>query len=126
MENVKRSCAGLFTLFLLVGWTRPAGAHGILLESTPKSGETVTVGVSEVTLRFNSRIERALSRLQLTGPSGERLPLAVTRSETQGPAWLTAPVPTLLPGRYTVHWKVFTVDGRLSHGSFSFQVAERR
>ena len=121
-----RSYAGLFGLVLLVGWAAAAAAHGILMESMPKSGEMVAVGASQVALRFNSRIERGLSRLVLTGSSGERVALAVRRSETQGPDWLTAPLPPLAPGLYTIRWKAFTVDGRLSRGSFSFQVGERR
>ena len=125
MSGFRRTCAGLFALFLLVGWARPAGTHGILLASTPKSGETVTVGISQVVLRFNSRIERALSKLLLSGSSGERVSLAVRLPETQEPNWLTATLPTLPLGLYTVHWKVFSVDGHVTHGSFSFQVTER-
>ncbi len=31
----------------------------------------------------------------------------------------------LAPGLYTVHRRIFTADGHLSHGRFSFQVAGR-
>jgi len=34
-------------------------------------------------------------------------------------------LPPLAPGLYTVHWRIFTRDGHLSHGRFSFQVAGR-
>jgi methionine-rich copper-binding protein CopC len=78
-----------------------ASSSGVLLESVPKARETVAV-VKRLDLRFNSRIEPA------------------------GPNWLTAPLPPLEPGLYTVRWRVLTVDGHLSGGSFSFRVAEGR
>lgn len=112
----------LLMLFLLLAIGGPAVAHGILVDSMPKSGETVAVGVSQVALRFNSRIEPALSRLRLTGPSGDLVRLRAQPSAA-GPNWLTAALPGLQAGLYTVHWRVFTVDGRVSHGSFSFRVA---
>ncbi len=116
-------CRALFALFMLLAMAGPAAAHGILLDSTPRSGETVAVGVSRVDLRFNSRIEHALSRILLTGPLGERVPLPAGPSEMPAPDRLTVPLPILPPGLYTAHWRAFTVDGRLSRGSFSFLVA---
>lgn len=118
-------CVALFALFMLLAMAGPAAAHGILLESTPRSGETVAVGVSRVDLRFNSRVEHTLSRILLAGPSGEPVRFPAGPSETPTPDRLTAPLPILSPGLYTVHWRVFTVDGHLSHGRFSFQIAER-
>ncbi len=79
----------------------------------------------ELDLRFNSRIEPAFSALLLTGPSGEQVRLRAGFSEPEGPNRLAALLPPLGPGLYTVHWRVLTVDGHVSHGSFSFRVAER-
>ena len=118
-------CVVLFALFMLLAMAGPAAAHGILLESTPRSGETVAVGVSRVDLRFNSRIEHTLSRILLAGPSGEPVPLPAGLFKKAGPDRLAVPLPILPPGLYTAHWRVFTVDGHLSHGRFSFQIAQR-
>jgi len=117
--------AALSSLFMLLALAGPAAAHGILLESTPRSGETVAAGVPRVDLRFNSRIEHALSQILLTGPLGERVPLPAGPSKKAGPDRLAVPLTILPPGLYTVHWRVFTVDGHLSHGRFSFQIAQR-
>lgn len=126
VSNMNRWWAGLLWSVVLFGIPAQASAHGILLESTPRSDETVALGVSRVDLRFNSRIEHPLSRILLTGPLGERVPLPARLSGTAGPDRLTATLPILPPGLYTVHWRVFTVDGHLSHGRFSFQIAQRR
>jgi len=116
---------GLLALLVLLGAPGLAVAHGILLDSKPKAGETTPLGVSLVELRFNVRIEQGLSRLRLTGPSGQDVPLPGGSAKAAGLAQLTAALPPLAPGLYTVHWRIFTRDGHLSHGRFSFQVAGR-
>ena len=126
MRTLARSAVVLFALFLPGGLAGSAEGHGVLLESTPRSGQKVALGVSQVDLRFSSRVERAFSSLRLTGPSGENVPLKPDPSEAPGPNRLRASLPTLGPGRYTVHWRILSVDGRVSDGRFSFELAERR
>ena len=46
----------------------PAHAHAILVDSVPEIGAAVTGGHVALRLRFNSRIDRARSRLTLVGP----------------------------------------------------------
>ncbi len=113
------------TFWLMLGSAAGASAHGVLLESRPGAGETVTA-TSRLDLRFNSRIEPAFSGVRLTAPPGEAMRLHTMVSEAAGPARLTAPLPPLEPGLYTVDWRVFTVDGHLSHGRCSFRVSEPR
>lgn len=102
----------------------PAVAHGVLIESTPRADEAAR-DVKAVTLRFNSRVEPAFSQLRLTGPSGELVPLQATPSAAE-PNRVAAALPPLGPGTYTVHWRILTVDGHVTHGSFRFQLHERR
>ena len=66
---------GLLALLVLLGAPGLAVAHGILLDSKPKAGETTPLGVSPVELGFNVRIEQGLSRLRrwLWAPGTRRL-----------------------------------------------------
>lgn len=123
-SSVVRVSALLLSL-VVVAPAQPAAGHGVLLESVPMPRETVTV-VKRLDLRFNSRIEPGFSGVRLIAPSGEEMRLHAVVSETAGPNWLTASLPPLGPGLYTVRWRVFTLDGHLSNGSFAFRVAERR
>ena len=53
-------------LFVFAGpWAVSAQAHAILIDSTPAVHGTVAAGQQVVTLRFNSRVDRARSRLTL-------------------------------------------------------------
>src|SRR3970040_1684104 len=87
---------GLLALLVLLGAPGPAVAHGILLDSKPKAGETTPLGVSPVELGFNVRIEQGLSRLRLTGPSGQDVPLPGGPAKSAGLAPLTGAFPPLL------------------------------
>jgi methionine-rich copper-binding protein CopC len=103
---------------LLLGTTR-AHAHAILVESTPVIGATVAPGEIAMRLRFNSRIDRARSRLTLTRPdhSTQILPIA-----NQGTDDLLFTTITLPPGAYTVRWQVLAVDGHITRGDVAFRV----
>jgi methionine-rich copper-binding protein CopC len=93
----------------------------LLLESLPRPDESVPPSVSRVVLRFNSRIEKSLSRAAVSVGNGRRVPLRVT---TDGkPDQLVVEFPPLTPGSYTLEWRVLSADGHLTRGSFPFRVA---
>ena len=102
--HVKVTSRGVGLLALLVLLGAPAVAHGILLDSKPKAGETTPLGVSPVELGFNVRIEQGLSRLRLTGPSGQDVPLPGGPAKSAGLAQLTVALPPLAPVLDTRHW----------------------
>ena len=96
-------------------------AHSILLEATPPVGRTVRPP-SRVTLRFNNRIEKRLSRVTLVDSDRTRHGLAVLVSEGATDT-LAVLAPPLAPGRYQVEWQVLSTDGHIVSGRFPFQVA---
>ena len=76
-----RRPAVLAVLLLTLGATldpHPAAAHAILIASQPPQGGTVAPGTVAIHLQYNSRIDRARSRLTLTRPdhSQATLPIA--------------------------------------------------
>ena len=104
---------------LLSALTSPASAHSLLLSSVP-AAETVVAGPPAVTLRFNNRIEKKLSRIRLVSPQGEPRALAV---RTGGAVdTVEAPLPPLGAGRYRVDWQVLSTDGHVVSGTFAFSV----
>lgn len=123
--NMNRLYASLLPFVVLLGVAHQAPAHGILLDSTPRARATV-MGVRQLDLRFNSRVEPAFSYLRLTSPPGEDVPLTAAPLGPEKPNRLTASLPALEAGLYTVQWRIFSVDGHVTHGSFWFRVAERR
>ena len=55
----------------------PVTAHSLLLESAPAAGATLTAAPRQLTLRFNNRIEKSLSRVRLLDARGEARHLVV-------------------------------------------------
>lgn len=102
--------------------SRPAHAHAILEDSQPAQDGTVPTGTVAIVLRYNSRIDKARSRIVLTGPDHDRTPLAMSQI---GPPDVLAASAELKPGTYTIRWSVLATDGHLTRGDVRFTVTER-
>lgn len=95
-----------------------AAAHAILMGSQPAAGATLPAGPTMVTLRFNSRVDHARSRVTLWTPKSEAtLPVALA-----GPAEVLAAPATLAPGDYIIRWQVLAIDGHITRGDVPFTV----
>ena len=110
----------LLTLVLLGGFSRPAWAHAILMESKPALHSSVKGPDVSIWLRFNVRIDGSRSRLHLLMPGGSQqtLPLAKQTS----PDILQSQAGGLKPGAYTLQWQVLASDGHMSRGEVPFTV----
>lgn len=115
-------CLAAVTLLTLPSAVAP---HALVLESRPKAGKVLASPPDRIVLRFNSRIELALSTLSVTDSTGRtvRLPLS---AENGSPDRLVAPLERLAPDIYLVRWKVLSADGHLTEGVFRFTVASSR
>jgi len=98
-----------------------ATAHSLLLESDPRAGSVVAAPPARVSLRFNNRIEKRLSRIRLVGPGNAARELAVA-AESETADRVTAEAPPLAAGTYKVEWQVLSTDGHIVNGRFSFEV----
>ena len=106
---------------LLLALGGSAGAHSLLLESTPAPDARLAASPPEISLRFNNRIEKKLSTIRLLDERGGAQPVTL---RADGPAdRLTATVPALDPGAWRVEWRVLSTDGHVVSGRFSFRVA---
>ena len=114
--------AGLVLVAVVAGAPRPARPHALVVESSPRTNEALTASPARIFLRFNSRIEKGLSSVRVTGPAGRPVPLPVAAPD-RSPDRLLAPLPTLQPGTYLVRWKVLSADGHVTEGALRFTVA---
>lgn len=96
-----------------------AYAHAILVESTPAAGDTVAPGHLDIQLRYNSRIDKARSRLTVTRPDGKPTVLKVAAG---GPPDVMTTSVEAVPGSYTLRWQVLAVDGHITRGDVPFVV----
>jgi methionine-rich copper-binding protein CopC len=103
---------------VLVGLTLtagPAAAHARLVSVTPADGATTRTAPARVVLRFDDRI-RAPSVVVVTGPHGR-----VDHGRTAVlDTMVTVRVAMAGPGRYTVAYRVLSVDGHPVAGQTTF------
>ena len=94
-------------------------AHAILIESTPALGGTIPAGTRSLHLRYNSRIDRARSRLTLTRPDKTQAVLPIDPAGADDVLMATV---DLTPGAYVLRWQVLAIDGHITRGDVPFVV----
>ena len=99
-------------------WPGAGFAHAILLDSQPAAQGVAIPGPATISLRFNSRIDHARSRMALR-QSGTDTVLPILPGSAADA--LTARV-LLAPGTYAIRWQVLAVDGHITRGDVPFTV----
>ena len=118
-----RRHSGLLALALTLATAAAAPAHSLLLSSVPTANAVLTTSPPSVTLRFNNRIEKRLSRVRLVDERGTTATAPTTGAEGESAETLVAAVPPLAPGAWRVEWQVFSTDGHVVSGSYQFRLA---
>ncbi len=104
---------------------RQAGAHAIVLESVPARDAVLHHAPERVVLRFNSKIEKRLSRITLAAGTAAPVPVSIVTDGPDGdaqPDRLVVPLRPLSPGRYVLRYKVLSADGHITEGALRFTV----
>ena len=100
-----------------------AESHAVLVRSLPASRATLRQSPSTAELWFSERLEPAFSTLSVWSASGTQVDRGDTTLSRDDQKRLSATLLALAPGRYTVRYRVLSVDGHVAEGSFAFSVA---
>jgi methionine-rich copper-binding protein CopC len=112
---------------LALAGPRPASPHAIVLESAPVHDEVLARAPAQVTLRFNSRIEKRFTRVTLASAGQTPVVVPATAPDADAmPDRLTIPLRPLGPGVYVLRYRVFAVDGHITEGALRFTVGPGR
>ena len=121
MHPGRRFFTRLLLPFVVVAlFAASAGAHAVLLESSPALKSTVSGPDVPIKLRFNVRIDGSRSRLTLVAPDGSMRTLEI--SQSAGPDTLSAQAKGLAPGEYRLRWQVLASDGHITRGEIPFSL----
>ena len=119
----RRGTAAGFAALLLSGLLAgPAHAHAIVLEASPTHDAVLAAPPVRIVLRFNSKIEHALSRVSLETAAGRPVVLPVARATELDAARLVVPLSPLAPGTYIVRYRVLAADGHVTEGALRFTI----
>jgi hypothetical protein len=107
---------------------RPAAAlgHAVLVKSVPAQRAALVEPPPRVELWFNERLEPAYSKALVTNDAGAQVDLRDVAVSAEDPRRLAVSLPVLVPGRYTVSFRVLSVDGHVVESRLTFTVKDRR
>lgn len=97
-------------------------AHARLARSEPAASSTLRSAPAEVRLWFTERLEPAFSGAHLLDEERRRLNGIDGRVDAVDAALLRMPLPPLAAGRYTVVYRVVSVDSHVTAGELHFRV----
>ncbi|PYM75314.1 MAG: copper-binding protein [Candidatus Rokuibacteriota bacterium] len=100
----------------------PTLAHSLLVRSQPERRATVTRPPEEVRLWFSERIEPAYARVSVWDAGGKQVDAGDAAVDQADATTLAVRTPGLRAGRYTVRYRVLSVDGHIVESSFDFTV----
>jgi methionine-rich copper-binding protein CopC len=104
-----------------------AAAHAIVLESVPAPDAVLAEPPANAMLRFNSKIEKRLTRVTLTPSGGAPRSLAILNDGAGSgePDRVVVSLGSLTPGPYVLRYKVLSADGHVTEGALRFTVKAR-
>ena len=105
----------------------PPSPHAIVLESSPVHDAVLERAPGQVTLRFNSKLEKRFTRITLA--TGDRPPAPVALpgdDDASPPDRVVIPLSPLAPGVYVLRYRVLAVDGHITEGALRFTVGPPR
>ena len=121
----RRLIASLAAALLATAWTPPAGAHAVLVRSTPPGRATLAEKPDRVQLWFSERLEPAFSSVSVWSSAGTQVDAGDARVGHDDARRLSVTLPPLPRGAYSVRYRVLSVDGHVVDSSFSFTIRDK-
>ena len=112
------------TLWLATALACPiaAQAHAILVKSQPAKDETVAEAPKRIDLWFNDPVRSEYKALAVIDSEGKRVDNHDVEQTLTDGANIHATVQDLIPGTYTVRYRVVSQDTHIVTGKFQFTV----
>lgn len=98
-------------------------AHAFVDHAVPAVGSTIRAAPSEIAVWFTQELEPAFCTIKLVDAKGDTIAAADRAVDPSARSILRLPVPSLMPGRYRVVWRVLSIDSHVTEGDYTFDVA---
>lgn len=113
------------SLSLVVAWGVSVGsalAHSMLVKAEPPRRAVLTKPPSQVRLWFNEKIEGDYASLVVLDEKKQLITDVKPTLASDDPKSIILPLPELVPGKYSIKFRVLSVDGHVVESSFDFTV----
>jgi methionine-rich copper-binding protein CopC len=124
---LKRGMAGAtVTLALALSLhTPPVLAHAMLVKAEPARRAALVKAPAQVRLWFNEEVEKDYAALTVLDGNKHPLTEVIPQISADDPKSIVLPLPELPPGKYTVKFRVLSVDGHVVDSSYEFTVKSK-
>ncbi len=112
----------LVVLFAGLIYTNQAYAHATLTKSEPPRRASLSVPPKQIQLWFNEEIEGSFASITLLDSDNNSVTETVPEIVPDDLKSIVLPLPEVAPGRYTVKYRILSVDGHVVESSFGFMV----
>lgn len=99
-----------------------AFAHSMLVKAEPPRRAVLTKSPVQVRLWFNEKIEGDYASLIVLDAQKQPITDLKPTLASDDPKSIILPLPELAPGKYSVKFRVLSVDGHVVESSFDFTV----
>jgi methionine-rich copper-binding protein CopC len=103
----------------------PALAHAMLVKAEPARRAQLTQAPTQVRLWFNEEVEKDYASLAVLDPAKSPVTEALPHIAADDPKAIVLALPELAPGKYTVKFRVLSVDGHVVDSSYDFTVKSK-
>jgi methionine-rich copper-binding protein CopC len=103
----------------------PVHAHAMLVKAEPARRAVLTQPPGQVRLWFNEEIEKDYASLAVLDGAKAAVTDAKPAIAADDPKAIVLALPELAPGKYTVKFRVLSVDGHVVDTSYDFTVKSK-
>lgn len=125
--EVKRVAAfvALLIVLSLLFQVNSVMAHAALVKSDPPRRATLSSPPKQIQLWFNEKIEGSYASVTVQDSKKNSITDDSPKTVADDPKSIVLNLPQLESGRYTVHFRVMSVDGHVIESSFDFSVKNK-
>ena len=100
-------------------------AHAMLVKAEPARRAALAKAPTQVRLWFNEGVEKDYAALTVLDESKRGITEVIPTISADDPKSIVLPLPELAPGKYTVKFRVLSVDGHVVDSSYDFTVKSK-
>tara|TARA_B100000686_G_C16694877_1_gene919887 strand:+ start:195 stop:599 length:405 start_codon:yes stop_codon:yes gene_type:complete len=120
-----RVIIGIVLLAIMWPHASPVWAHAQLIKAEPARRAALDSAPEQIRLWFNEEIEGAYTTLTVSGPNKKLITNAKPRVVKDDPKSIILSIPETKPGKYTVKFRVLSVDGHVVDSAFNYTVKNK-
>lgn len=120
-----KSIVNIAIVLSMLVHTTPVFAHAQLIKAEPARRAILDKAPTQVRLWFNEEIEGAYTSLSVLKANKKPVTDAKPRVVSDDPKSIVLSLPDLKPGKYSVKFRVLSVDGHIVDSTFDFTVKSK-